>query len=37
MSDLEAPLDPVNAVAESESTETPEVLDTSELLTPTEN
>ena len=30
MSDLEAPLDPVNAVAESESTETPEVLDTSE-------
>ena len=30
MSDLATPLDPVNAVAESESTETPEVLDTSE-------
>lgn len=30
MSDLEAPLDPVNAVAESASTETPETLDTSE-------
>ena len=30
MSDLTTPLDPVNAVAESESTETPEVLDTSE-------
>ena len=30
MSDLATSLDPVNAVAESESTETPEVLDTSE-------
>lgn len=30
MPDLATPLDPMNAVAESESTETPEVLDTSE-------